>query len=72
MAELAQIAERTTYSHRYVVPQWRTYLRTVYGREKTAFDTDHEALWECVECRKVFFTLGKASVHARSAAHKPR
>ncbi|KAI4176340.1 MAG: hypothetical protein LQ343_001079 [Gyalolechia ehrenbergii] len=72
MAELARIAESASYSDRYIVYGWREYLRTEYGLEKTAFDTDNETVWECVECRKVFYTLSKASVHARSAAHKPR
>ncbi|KAL9023387.1 MAG: hypothetical protein Q9196_007234 [Gyalolechia fulgens] len=72
MAELARIAESAPCSDRYIVPGWRDYLRTQYGLEKLAFDTDHETVWQCVECRKGFYSLRKASVHARSAAHKPR
>lgn len=72
MAELAQIAESASYSFQYIVPGRRQYLRHQYGREELGFDTDDESIWECVECRKVFRSLLKASAHARSPAHKPK
>lgn len=72
MSELARIAESTTYSKLYVVGKWREYLQTKYGLERGFFETDQESVWECTQCRLVFYSLNKANAHARSAAHKPK
>ncbi|KAI4184178.1 MAG: hypothetical protein LQ346_006152 [Caloplaca aetnensis] len=71
MAELGRIAEKDPDSDRYVARGWREYLRNEYGHGSLAVDTDHKTIWECVECRKGFFTLEQAKQHARSPAHKP-
>ncbi|KAL8745818.1 MAG: hypothetical protein Q9184_007826, partial [Pyrenodesmia sp. 2 TL-2023] len=64
MAELGRIAEQADDSNSYVASGWREYLRTEYGRGSLAIDTDHETIWECVECRKGFFSLKQAKQHA--------
>lgn len=71
MSELGQMAEEFDGSDRYVAFGWRDYLRNEYGKGALAVDTDHETIWECVECRKGFFSLKQAKQHARSPAHKP-
>ncbi|KAL8925448.1 MAG: hypothetical protein Q9208_003540 [Pyrenodesmia sp. 3 TL-2023] len=71
MAELGSIAEGADYSDSFIAFGRREYLRIEYGQGKLAIDTDHETVWECVECRKGFFSLKQAKQHARSPAHKP-
>ena len=72
VAQLGQIAADAPNSELYVTHNLRHYLRTEYGKERLAFDTDNISRWECVECRKMFSSTIQATGHAKSPVHKPK